>query len=186
MPAPRGAGPRRAQRVAGAAARAGARRALCAGRGRELGRAPARLATRGGGARGGRRARGARRSGHPAGARARDARVLDAPARGLRSARWPSGGPTSPWSATTWPRRGRLDLPRELPAVLTCHNLTWRWYESRARPGRSRPRALVLRAEAWRYRRHVLARAAALPHRGRGLHARGRRAARARGARAWS
>jgi polysaccharide biosynthesis protein PslH len=48
-----------------------------------------------------------------------------------------------------------VDLPRELPAVLTCHNLTWRWYESRAR--RVDPaRALVLRAEAWRYRRHVL------------------------------
>lgn len=48
-----------------------------------------------------------------------------------------------------------VDLPRELPAVLTCHNLTWRWYESRAR--RTDPaRALILRAEAWRYRRHVV------------------------------
>jgi glycosyltransferase involved in cell wall biosynthesis len=48
-----------------------------------------------------------------------------------------------------------VDLPRELPAVLTCHNLTWRWYESRAR--RADPaRAAVLSAEAWRYRRHVL------------------------------
>jgi glycosyltransferase involved in cell wall biosynthesis len=47
-----------------------------------------------------------------------------------------------------------LDLPRELPAVLTCHNLNWRWYESRAR--RAGPAgALVLRGEAWRYRRHV-------------------------------
>lgn len=45
-------------------------------------------------------------------------------------------------------------LPPELPAVLTCHNLNWRWYESRAR--RANPvAASVLRAEAWRYRRHV-------------------------------
>jgi polysaccharide biosynthesis protein PslH len=47
------------------------------------------------------------------------------------------------------------DLPRELPAVLTCHNLTWRWYESRAR--RAGPLAASgLRAEACRYRRHVV------------------------------
>jgi polysaccharide biosynthesis protein PslH len=47
------------------------------------------------------------------------------------------------------------ELPTGLPAVLTCHNLTWRWYESLAR--RADPvRAAVLRAEAWRYRRHVL------------------------------
>jgi glycosyltransferase involved in cell wall biosynthesis len=47
------------------------------------------------------------------------------------------------------------DLPRDLPAVLTCHNLTWRWYESIAR--RADPlRAPLLRAEAWRYRRHVV------------------------------
>jgi polysaccharide biosynthesis protein PslH len=47
------------------------------------------------------------------------------------------------------------ELPPTLPAVLTCHNLTWRWYESLAR--RADPaRALLLRAEAWRYRRHVM------------------------------
>jgi glycosyltransferase involved in cell wall biosynthesis len=47
------------------------------------------------------------------------------------------------------------ELPPGLPAVLTCHNLTWRWYESLAR--RADPaRALLLRAEAWRYRRHVI------------------------------
>jgi glycosyltransferase involved in cell wall biosynthesis len=47
------------------------------------------------------------------------------------------------------------ELPASLPAVLTCHNLTWRWYESRAR--RADPAlALLLRAEAWRYRRHVV------------------------------
>jgi polysaccharide biosynthesis protein PslH len=47
-----------------------------------------------------------------------------------------------------------VDLPARLPAVLTCHNLTWRWYESRAR--RANPaRALLLQAEAWRYRQHV-------------------------------
>lgn len=47
------------------------------------------------------------------------------------------------------------ELPSGLPAVLTCHNLTWRWYESLAR--RADPaRALLLRAEAWRYRRHVM------------------------------
>jgi polysaccharide biosynthesis protein PslH len=48
-----------------------------------------------------------------------------------------------------------LELPDRLPAVLTCHNLTWRWYESLAR--RADPvRALLLRGEAWRYRRHVM------------------------------
>ena len=46
-------------------------------------------------------------------------------------------------------------IPREIPAVLTLHNLTWRWYESRARlAGGSR--AALLRAEGARYRRHVL------------------------------
>jgi polysaccharide biosynthesis protein PslH len=47
------------------------------------------------------------------------------------------------------------DLPRELPAVLTLHNLTWHWYLSRARRA-SGAHALALRAEASRYRRHVL------------------------------
>jgi glycosyltransferase involved in cell wall biosynthesis len=48
-----------------------------------------------------------------------------------------------------------IDLPAGLPAVLNCQNLTWRWYESLAR--RADPaRALLLRAEAWRYRRHVM------------------------------
>jgi polysaccharide biosynthesis protein PslH len=47
------------------------------------------------------------------------------------------------------------DLPRELPAVLTLHNLTWHWYLSRARRARG-AHALALRAEAARYRRHVL------------------------------
>lgn len=47
-----------------------------------------------------------------------------------------------------------LDLPRQLPAVLNTQNLTWRWYESRAQ--RAGPvRARLLRAEAWRFRRHV-------------------------------
>ena len=48
-----------------------------------------------------------------------------------------------------------LDLPRELPCALTLHNLTWRWYLSRARLA-SGPKAALLRAEAARYRRHVL------------------------------
>lgn len=48
------------------------------------------------------------------------------------------------------------DLPPELPAVLTLHNLTWHWYRSRARRAHG-ARALALRAEAARYRRHVLA-----------------------------
>ena len=48
------------------------------------------------------------------------------------------------------------DLPRGLPAVLTLHNLTWHWYLSRARRA-SGAEALALRAEAWRYRRHVVA-----------------------------
>ena len=47
------------------------------------------------------------------------------------------------------------DLPRELPAVLTLHNLTWHWYLSRARRAEG-AHALLLRAEAARYRRHVL------------------------------
>ena len=49
------------------------------------------------------------------------------------------------------------DLPAGLPAVLTCHNLLWNWYESRARRT-SGPAAAVLRAEAWRYRRFVRSR----------------------------
>jgi glycosyltransferase involved in cell wall biosynthesis len=48
-----------------------------------------------------------------------------------------------------------LDLPRQLPAVLTLHNLTWHWYLSRARLAPP-PRAALLRAEAARYRRHVV------------------------------
>jgi glycosyltransferase involved in cell wall biosynthesis len=47
------------------------------------------------------------------------------------------------------------DLPAELPAVLTLHNLTWHWYLSRARRA-SGVEALALRGEAWRYRRHIL------------------------------
>ena len=49
-----------------------------------------------------------------------------------------------------------VDLPHDLPAVLTCHNLTWRWYESRARRALGCPRGRSSRAEAARYRRHVL------------------------------
>lgn len=49
------------------------------------------------------------------------------------------------------------DLPAGLPAVLTCHNLLWNWYESRARRT-SGPAAAMLRAEAWRYRRFVRSR----------------------------
>ena len=52
------------------------------------------------------------------------------------------------------------DLPAELPKAITLHNLTWRWYESRARL-ESGPRAALLRAEGARYRRHVLRH---LPH----------------------
>jgi polysaccharide biosynthesis protein PslH len=46
-------------------------------------------------------------------------------------------------------------LPESVPAVLTLHNLVWRWYLSRARRLRGVP-ALLLRLEAERYRRHVL------------------------------
>ena len=49
------------------------------------------------------------------------------------------------------------DLPADLPAVLTCHNLLWNWYESRARLSDA-PTAVLLRAEAWRYRRFVASR----------------------------
>ena len=48
-------------------------------------------------------------------------------------------------------------MPDTIPAVLTLHNLTWHWYLSRADRQRGVP-AAVLRAEASRYRRYVLAR----------------------------
>jgi polysaccharide biosynthesis protein PslH len=47
-------------------------------------------------------------------------------------------------------------LPPAIPAVITLHNLTWHWYLSRARL-RSGLAAVALRAEATRYRRHLLA-----------------------------
>lgn len=47
------------------------------------------------------------------------------------------------------------DLPDDIPVLLTCHNLSWHLYESRARLA-SGPRAVAMRAEAARYRRHVL------------------------------
>ena len=53
--------------------------------------------------------------------------------------------------AAAWAR----DLPPALPSVLTLHNLTWHWYLSRSRRAGG-PKALLLRAEAARYRRHVL------------------------------
>jgi glycosyltransferase involved in cell wall biosynthesis len=46
-----------------------------------------------------------------------------------------------------------------MPAVLTCQNLLWNWYESRARLAGG-ARRLALRAEAWRYRRFVATRLA--------------------------
>lgn len=52
--------------------------------------------------------------------------------------------------AAEWVR----DVPAEIPVLLTCHNLSWHLYESRARLA-SGPRALTLRAEAARFRRHV-------------------------------
>jgi glycosyltransferase involved in cell wall biosynthesis len=42
-----------------------------------------------------------------------------------------------------------------IPAVLELHDLQWRWYASRA-ANASGLGAALLRAEAWRYRRHVL------------------------------
>jgi glycosyltransferase involved in cell wall biosynthesis len=53
--------------------------------------------------------------------------------------------------AAAWVR----DLPRELPAVLTLQNLTWRWYSSRARRTGG-PGGAVMRFEAARFRHHVL------------------------------
>jgi polysaccharide biosynthesis protein PslH len=53
--------------------------------------------------------------------------------------------------AAAWAR----DLPPSLPAVLTLHNLVWHWYLSRARRT-SGARAVLLRAEAARYRTHTL------------------------------
>ena len=46
-------------------------------------------------------------------------------------------------------------LWHSVPAVLTLHNLTWRWYLSRARRSAGLA-SLLLRTEALRYRRHVL------------------------------
>jgi glycosyltransferase involved in cell wall biosynthesis len=46
-------------------------------------------------------------------------------------------------------------LPPSLPAVLTLHNLTWHWYRSRARQTGGAG-ALAMRAEAVRYRRHIV------------------------------
>ena len=46
-------------------------------------------------------------------------------------------------------------VPVRVPAVLTLHNLTWHWYLSRARRSRG-PAAVLLRAEALRYRRYLL------------------------------
>jgi polysaccharide biosynthesis protein PslH len=48
-----------------------------------------------------------------------------------------------------------LGVPPSIPAVLALHNLTWRWYLSRAL-ARDGVRADLLRAEARRYRRYVL------------------------------
>ena len=42
-----------------------------------------------------------------------------------------------------------------IPAVLGLHDLQWRWYAGRAAAA-TEPGAALLRAEAWRYRRHVL------------------------------
>jgi glycosyltransferase involved in cell wall biosynthesis len=53
--------------------------------------------------------------------------------------------------ASGWAR----GLPPSMPALVTLHNLTWHWYLSRARRARG-ARALVLRAEAARYRRYLL------------------------------
>ncbi len=69
------------------------------------------------------------------------------------------------------------DLPADLPAVLTCHNLLWNWYESRARlsdaPDR---RPAASRGVALPPLRGVPA--PALSHRGGGLDQRARRACR--------
>ena len=46
-------------------------------------------------------------------------------------------------------------IPARVPAVLTLHNLTWRWYLSRARRAGRIP-ALGLQAEAARHRHHLM------------------------------
>ena len=51
--------------------------------------------------------------------------------------------------AAAWIR----DLPPDTPAAITLHNVSWSYYESRARAA-SGPATLGLRAEAGRYRRH--------------------------------
>jgi glycosyltransferase involved in cell wall biosynthesis len=47
------------------------------------------------------------------------------------------------------------ELPAGLPALLTCHNLNWHLYLSGARQAHG-AKALAMRAEAWRYRTHVV------------------------------
>jgi glycosyltransferase involved in cell wall biosynthesis len=46
-------------------------------------------------------------------------------------------------------------LPDDLPAVLSCHDLGWNLYRSFARVA-GPPKSWALRAEAWRFRRHVV------------------------------
>ncbi len=48
-----------------------------------------------------------------------------------------------------------VDVPSTLPAVLTLHNLTWRWYLSRSLRHHV-PLSALLRTEASRYRQYVL------------------------------
>lgn len=52
------------------------------------------------------------------------------------------------WAAGWWP-----DLPQGIPRALTLHNLSWAYYEARARATQG-PAAVALKAEARRFRRH--------------------------------
>ncbi|HEV7846925.1 MAG TPA: glycosyltransferase [Thermoleophilaceae bacterium] len=45
------------------------------------------------------------------------------------------------------------DLPADIPKAVTLENLSWRYYETRARAA-SPARGALLRAEAWRFARH--------------------------------
>ena len=97
---------------------------------------------------------------------------------GSRRRRSTSGAPTCPDRPRHVDGVGARPAARD-PKLLTCHNLSWHLYESRARLA-SGPRAWALRAEAARYKAHVLRELPRFATRDRRLDDRARRAHRDR------